>query len=361
MGIYIYGAGKIGNRLLQELRDRNVKVSGFIDGYKKGNIGDVNILDLTDIEKESTIIIAIQDCVSVVDAYYKIKQTLYAKILWYYGFDGGGQDNTYEAFIEGRCLDITNWGKCVIPHVELHISDKCNLNCRGCTHFSPLFDAFGSSMEERIGYIQKLLTKFSSIARLDILGGEPLLNPELQDYIRKLRALLPNTLMDIYTNGLLIDKLSDETLECIKNNHIPMSISEYKPTHLIINKIIEKLDSKKISYITSGYDAKRTFNRPISISANSKFPKECISEGCYTVDRNAIAKCPTLMYVYKFNEIFKQNLPEDGIYSLDNDMSGKDLLELLEKPVPLCQHCIRSDIEWDICRGIHIEDFAELD
>lgn len=50
-----------------------------------------------------------------------------------------------------------------MPHIELHISDKCNLNCRGCTHFSPLYNEIGAVFEEKIDDIKKIKRLFDEV------------------------------------------------------------------------------------------------------------------------------------------------------------------------------------------------------
>ena len=101
---------------------------------------------------------------------------------------------------------------------------------------------------------------------------------------------------------------------------------------------------------------------PISTSSNTKHPFKCISHGCFTVAGGKIAKCPTLMYITKFNETYNENLPTDGIISLDECDDGQQLLKELDKRVPLCNHCIECEIDWEVCgKDKRIEDFAVTD
>jgi len=68
------------------------------------------------------------------------------------------------------------------------------------------------------------------------------------------------------------------------------------------------------------------------------------------------------MYITKFNEVFHTQLPTEGIINLDDCIRGQELLEEMRKEVPLCKHCIKCDMDWDICRGKEcMEDFAVLD
>ena len=63
-------------------------------------------------------------------------------------------------------------------------------------------------------------------------------------------------------------------------NRIVVSISEYQPTHKRIGKIVERLEQFNVNYDLRPYDKKQRFNRPLSMSANSRLERECISNGC---------------------------------------------------------------------------------
>ena len=75
-------------------------------------------------------------------------------------------------------------------HFDIHITDHCNLNCRGCGHFSNLcpptfldLDAFRADMAAMAAKLR--------IEQIYLLGGEPLLHPQVSEFIRAARAVLP--------------------------------------------------------------------------------------------------------------------------------------------------------------------------
>ena len=76
---------------------------------------------------------------------------------------------------------------------EVHLIDSCNLNCKGCVHFAPL--AKPSSfypLEEFEKEIKRLSELFGGrFGWIHIMGGEPLLNPNINDYLDEcVRAVL---------------------------------------------------------------------------------------------------------------------------------------------------------------------------
>ena len=65
------------------------------------------------------------------------------------------------------------------------------------------------------------------------------------------------------------------------------------------------------------------------------------------------------MFIDEFNSRFGTNLPNEGIMELETCPSGNELLEELEKSVPLCAHCVKNEIEWGMCKGnAKLSDFA---
>ena len=75
------------------------------------------------------------------------------------------------------------------------------------------------------------------------------MNPDIISYIEETRKILPDTMIQIVTNGLLIPKLSQEVWKAIYENRIVISISEYEPTHSMINRIKDILEEHDVAYI----------------------------------------------------------------------------------------------------------------
>lgn len=360
MDIYLFGAGQNCRWIVKKIEKNfsEINIKGVIDNNKNGEIEGYRVIKLQDADINSIIVITLVSPSKVVEVYYQLRDAGYEKVYWCQGFSSNNKNN----FLKDECIDTSKWGRLVFPDIELHISDKCNLNCKGCTHFSPLYKEVNVNFEDRINDVKLVLNKFTGVARLDILGGEPLVNSELDKYVVELRKMLPNTFIQIFTNGLLIPKLSDETLKTIYDNNVAFSITEYKPTVALINQIKEKLNMYAISYYIVPYDERQKFNKPLSVKSDSKYPRLCISDGCIAVADGMVAKCPTLMYVVKVNETFGTDFPTQGIIRLDSDLSGEQLLDELKKEVPLCKHCIKCDMEWGVCgREPKLEDFVELD
>lgn len=362
MNYVIYGACDIGRRAEESLKNNyGIEILGYMDTYKTGVFHQYPILNIDEVDKEVFVIIAVLNPHNTVAICRLLKDKGFEKLYWFYDMKQKLLER--KDFLVEECFKMVHVDENLLVHGEFHISDKCNLNCRGCTHFSPLFDTIGMDFESRIKDLREVKRIFSNVFRLDILGGEPLLNEELDRYVVKIRDMFPDSFLQIYSNGLLIPALPDAVLQTIHDADVAFSISEYLPTHKMISRIKERLDEFEIRYKIAEYEKKQVFNRPISTSSHSKYEQLCISNGCVTIADGKIARCPTLMYVGRFNEVFHKNLPTEGIEKLSEWKGGaKELLHNLEQEVPLCKHCVKNDMEWSVCgKEKKFEDFATID
>lgn len=359
MSYIIYGACEIGQRAEECLKNHySIDILGYMDTYKSGMYNNHRILNLDEVDRDAYIIVSVLNPHNTVSICRMLKKEGFTNLYWYY--DMIQKRLQMKDFLEEECLRVTSVSEDILVHGEFHICDKCNLNCRGCTHFSPLFDSVGADFESRMNDLKEIKRIFSDVFRLDLLGGEPLLNEELDRYVIAVRDMFSNSFIQIYTNGLLIPRLSNSVLQTIYNNNIAISISEYLPTHKMISQIKERLDEFGIRYRIAAYEKKQVFNRPISTNSNSRHAQWCISDGCATIADGKIARCPTLMYIEKFNESFQKDLPREGIYKLSEwRRGGAELSRNLEKEVPLCKHCVKNEMEWSVCdKEKRFEDFA---
>jgi len=95
--------------------------------------------------------------------------------------------------------------KPVLPFVEMMVTQACNLSCHGCTNYSDLAHSGYLTWEEGKDQILPWLERVD-IPDFGILGGEPLMNPGIIDWLTGLRKLMPDTQIRFTTNGLLLHK-----------------------------------------------------------------------------------------------------------------------------------------------------------
>lgn len=131
--------------------------------------------------------------------------------------------------------------KRTIPYAEFYITNVCNLTCEDCNRFNNLkFRGWQSWHDYADTYAR--WAELVDIGQPVILGGEPLLNPTILDWIVGLHKLWPNTGKQILTNGTYIDKIPNLFDICYENRTW-IGISKHRDDDLL------ELESKIEKYL----------------------------------------------------------------------------------------------------------------
>jgi molybdenum cofactor biosynthesis enzyme MoaA len=122
---------------------------------------------------------------------------------------------------------------------DIHVTDHCNLKCKGCLHFLPLAEEvfIDTNILERDCIRLAELTG-GRVADICILGGEPLLHPHITDVLDISRKYFPVDRIYIVTNGILLSKQPESFWQNYLKNNIGIEISLY-PVKLDLNRIKE--------------------------------------------------------------------------------------------------------------------------
>ena len=140
--------------------------------------------------------------------------------------------------------------KPVLYYMELSVADHCNLNCKGCAFFSNIVDEESFfKLDQFKSDISRLAELFGNIRILTLLGGEPLLNPDLPQFIYEARKAFPKSKIRVVTNGLLCKNMDQELIDVFVENDALLHITLYKPLFPTIDKLKQFVESKGIRYI----------------------------------------------------------------------------------------------------------------
>ncbi len=112
-------------------------------------------------------------------------------------------------------------------HLEIHLTDHCNLNCKGCGHFCNIAPEFFLSPEAFRDEMQKVAAYFSEVEELYLLGGEPLLHKQLADIVLNARNFVPIRRLVVLSNGILVTHLGEKEWQALHQAQAQLSISEY--------------------------------------------------------------------------------------------------------------------------------------
>lgn len=95
--------------------------------------------------------------------------------------------------------------KPVLPFLEMMVINSCNLSCQGCTTFSDLrhsgYVTWQQGREQLVPWLERI-----DLQAFGFMGGEPLMNPDIENWLIGLRDLLPDAQLRFITNGLLLER-----------------------------------------------------------------------------------------------------------------------------------------------------------
>ena len=245
--------------------------------------------------------------------------------------------------------------------LQVHLVDHCNLNCAGCNHFSCIaVEKYHSvsSLENDFKRINELAK--GKIDLISLLGGEPLLHPELLKILDIAGKYFSKNNIRLGTNGSLLLKQNDEFWQLCNKHNISIFITKY-PIKLPFKEIeqIAKKHHVALHYSRhSGVRKKMMRKAPLNLKGDGN-PQECFElceRRCMVLDEGKIYTCPTIPYIKIFNKQFGSELKICDKDSIDiyKTNSLNEIFEFLHHPMPFCRYCNTKEpeinIEWTITK-----------
>ena len=238
-----------------------------------------------------------------------------------------------------------------VPHHKLRfefaLAAHCNLNCAGCSHFSPLAQEEFPDFEESKRSFEHLSNLFGGECEyIHLLGGEPLLNPRCEDYLRLARGCFPKGDILLVTNGLLLPKMSDGFYETCRDRRITIAVTPY-PISLDLDVIRAQCEKFGVEFTLFGDNEKKThFNRLLldpsgNQDATENYRRCPYSNVCLFLYKGRMYPCGIGAHMRIFENYFSAGLELSDADSVDifSVRNGADLLYRLSKPVPMCRYC----------------------
>ena len=236
--------------------------------------------------------------------------------------------------------------KLKIPYFLYEIVHHCNLNCKGCDHCAPIAEEEYVDLKTYKKDIEKMKKHFDFIGRIGIMGGEPLLHPNLNEIIRITRKILKNTQITIFTNAIEVMNKPKEFWETLKKENAMLVITKY---NLKINYYEIELIARKYGVIIlyeNNLKSKNEFHK-ICYNENGtedieKSYKECYhGEYCATLENGYLYQCPIITASRHFNKYFNKNLiisDDDGI-NIHKRIKKEEIFNYFNTPMKFCRYC----------------------
>lgn len=268
-----------------------------------------------------------------------------------------------------------------LDKLEFYITNVCNLTCSNCNRYNNFhfkgwakWDDYAEGLEQ--------LSQHVHVQKPVILGGEPLLNPDIVKWIRGLQRLWPNSYSaQIQSNGTRIDRVPGlyEALQEVVGSWIGVSIHRPEDREEIFARIRKFLQGK-ITYsenpnnsMGSVYQFKDSNGVEVHVWNNDMFGNTNVVErgngrfGLYNSDperahdicsfrkwknyhwiRGKIYKCGPVALMPEFDQQHTFDIsPEDreilnsyrGLGMDELESRGPEFFETIDNIIPQCKFC----------------------
>jgi MoaA/NifB/PqqE/SkfB family radical SAM enzyme len=201
------------------------------------------------------------------------------------------------------------------------------------------------------------------LVKLGVMGGEPLLHPDLLEILKAARKLFPATQIRLTTNGILLLQQNDEFWNVCRENKITIVITKY-PLDLKYEEIKAKIKNENVLFHffegTGEGIVKKSFKRKINLEGGSN-PVEMFANcdlanyGNFLME-GKLYGCPFSCQMNRiFNDIFAQEIPLTEKDFLDiYKVNGMDeVMKFASKARPMCRFCsgVQDFCDWERSRG----------
>ena len=217
------------------------------------------------------------------------------------------------------------------------------MNCRGCTHFCNIAPEKFVKVKDFERDLREVAKKIT-IGELKILGGEPLLHPELPQFLYKAREIFPNTKILLTSNLILLDTMKDDFWSAMKDNNISFQFTKYPPMN---DKFVHYLDLIAEHGIT--LDNIHVVNE-FWLMRNPKGDSDplyeynhCCDAYCRQLREGRLYICPDACYMDYYNAYFNRNIPVDKGIDIYNH-TGEEIYKYLTTPKETCKFCTSKKI-----------------
>lgn len=223
-----------------------------------------------------------------------------------------------------------------LHRLEIDLTNRCNLNCAYCSHFSPL--AKNNLMDYNLETFKQDIKELSSkviIGEIRLLGGEPFLVHNLLDYVNVIRSYYGNIRIIVVSNGVLENRINQLLPELNRLN-----VKIYTSTYPEESKfIVDEIGSYRVhSFRNLGLSL---------LPKNEKYElahELCSSKICIHLYDGRLFLCPIMKNLETlektFNLDFNIKLDERSIDIYTH--TGEELQAFISDKMTLkacCSHC----------------------
>ena len=262
---------------------------------------------------------------------------------------------------ENKNNDNINLNDDHLDYLEVSAVDHCNFHCKYCYHFSTIATKHFYDIKKYTQDLERIADITSgNISNYKIIGGEPLLHPQINEIMSLSRKYFQGASMFLATNGILLNYMGENFWQTLSDNNIYLIISFYSNKinwQTIFDNIkrynIETNMTQEILENIDDHLTKIFENLNMDFSGSQTDMTRCSNcyNNCTILQNSKIYKCPLASNIHYLNKKYNLDLKlsKEDYLDIYKIKSLKELLSLRENSVPFCKYC-REPInqKWEI-------------
>lgn len=376
--VYLYGAGHVGKLLLSVMKRMGVanKIRAFLVSNRKEEtqLFHIKVIDIHSVVQEelanSVILLSVMEesHAEMADLLLKLQM---GEVRFY------GISNSLIYYM--RYMDSLDFERCIVERLDrdldifekkipmqelafsVHLCEHCNLNCAGCNNCSPLANEEYTDLPEFARDIERLGSLSDGEAyRIQLTGGEPLLNPRAIEYAIIARKHFPYARIAFLTNGILVKKQSEEFWSLCREHRIAMDFTPY-PIGVNYLELGEFLVHKGLEWKYQIAEEPVKTMRKEGFVLNPNTPKSQATHNwlhCYMANNcmqlhHGKMSCTKLSNAHHFIRYFSpetrhMHISEKDFIDIYKVQSIDDIFNFFANPFPFCKYCNVDGMEYGI-------------
>lgn len=161
------------------------------------------------------------------------------------------QSSEFVSFTISTCLachkNYLNPDRLFLHSVDQIVTERCSLRCRNCSNLMQYYQKpLNCDLEEMFAAVDALIGQVDEINDFRVIGGEPLMNPDVHLVVRKLVPISKIKRVVVYTNGTLCPRT--EQMADFAHDKVLFIVTDYGRLSRNLKALIALLDQNGIAY-----------------------------------------------------------------------------------------------------------------
>ena len=250
---------------------------------------------------------------------------------------------------------------------EVHLVEHCNLKCQCCDNYSSIAEEEYTNEIIFRNDMERMSQLFPEVKVIRLLGGEPLLHPNITFFLKVARRYFTDAEIRVTTNATLLSKMHEDFWKTCYDNKIIIEYTYYPIP--MKRKFHKELGRKYYVVLTPAFDEyftefkqnKTSYRFTVSGTKDKDINynwQNCPRRnwGCISLKNGKLYPCTCVPNIYHFNKFFHKNLEvteQDSINIYTHN--ADEINEFLQHPIPFCGYCNIGkelyDIPWSITKN----------